>query len=118
MFFSSRTYIQHVYVRCKNKRVRTYAGAAKISYSSPLQTAGRSAMLGSRIVRTYMHTYVRRYVCMDLIKLSTSPSCDAPASCVRGGHGIPADALGSHSTVRPRSKINPKADLHYRRNIA
>lgn len=62
MFFSSRTYIQHVYVRCKNKRVRTYAGAAKISYSSPLQTAGRSAMLGSRIVRTYVHAHVRTQV--------------------------------------------------------
>ena len=55
-------YVRTKSLRCKNKRVRTYAGAAKISYSSPLQTAGRSAMLGSRIVRTYMHTYVRRYV--------------------------------------------------------
>ena len=114
MFFSSRTKS----LRCKSRRVRTYTGAAKISYSSPLQTAGRSAMLGSRIVRTYMHTYVRTQVRMDLIKLSTSPSRDAPACCARGGHGISADALGGHSNVRPRSKMNPKADLHYRRNIA
>ena len=58
MCFSSRT----KYLRCKSRRVRTYTGAARISYSSPLQTAGRSAMLGIRIVRTYMHTYVRKYV--------------------------------------------------------